>query len=292
MDEASLMSVDVFNVLIGRLREGGEQGWLSATFTPKGRAHWTYNTFATNRADTAIFYARTRDNPFAPRQFDATLRAQYTSTLAAQELEGQFIDQGGTLYQRGWFQIIDQVREPLIATCRAWDLAGTVKDEAKANDPDFTAGVLMGKAANGTHYILDLRHTRGTPQQIQALVIRTAQADGWQVSIAMEQEPGSAGQFVVQDYLRRLPGFDFHGVRSTGSKADRAMPFAAQAEGGMVKMVRSPWNAEFLDEVELFPFGPHDDIVDAASLAFARLSWRQPEKTLTHPVIVPGRQWP
>src|SRR5207302_3779366 len=47
MDEASLMSLDAFNVAIGRLREGGEQGWLSSTFTPKGRGHWTYETFAT-----------------------------------------------------------------------------------------------------------------------------------------------------------------------------------------------------------------------------------------------------
>src|SRR5207245_2505436 len=41
LDEASLMSEDVFTIAIGRLREAGEQGWLSATFTPKGRQHWT-----------------------------------------------------------------------------------------------------------------------------------------------------------------------------------------------------------------------------------------------------------
>src|SRR5262245_8454218 len=33
LDEASLMSVDVFHVAIGRLRQAGVQGWLSATFT-------------------------------------------------------------------------------------------------------------------------------------------------------------------------------------------------------------------------------------------------------------------
>src|SRR5262245_9997606 len=49
MDEASLMAVEAFTILIGRLREGGEQGWLSATFTPKGLSHWTFETFATGR---------------------------------------------------------------------------------------------------------------------------------------------------------------------------------------------------------------------------------------------------
>jgi hypothetical protein len=57
-DEASLVSVDAFNTLIGRLRESGEQGWLTATFTPRGRAHSTFATFATGRPDTALFHAR------------------------------------------------------------------------------------------------------------------------------------------------------------------------------------------------------------------------------------------
>ena len=48
-DEAALMNVDAFNIAIGRLREEGEQGWLSATFTPKGRQHWTYEVFASGR---------------------------------------------------------------------------------------------------------------------------------------------------------------------------------------------------------------------------------------------------
>jgi PBSX family phage terminase large subunit len=100
MDEASLMPVDAFTVLIGRLREAGEQGWLSATFTPKGRLHWTYETFASGQPDTAIFHARTADNPFLPAGFHETVRRQYTATLAAQELEGEFIDAGGALFKR------------------------------------------------------------------------------------------------------------------------------------------------------------------------------------------------
>ena len=50
---------------------------------------------------------------------------------------------------------------------------------------------------------------------------------------------------------------------------------AAQAEGGTVKLLRGAWNKEFLDEIELFPFGSHDDQVDAASLALAKLGRRK-----------------
>jgi predicted phage terminase large subunit-like protein len=291
LDEASLMPQDAFTVAIGRLREAGEQGWLTVTFTPKGRGHWTYETFATGRPDTAIFCARTSDNPFLPPGFHETVRRQYTSTLAAQELEGEFIDAGGTMFKRHWFGVVDRI-PPLAGRVRAWDLAATPKDEDKASDPDFTAGVLMGKAHDGTHYVLDVRRLRGTPKEVQALVRHTAGADGRDVVIWMEQEPGSAGVAVIDHYLRLLAGFNFHGQRSTGSKADRAQPLAAQAEGGTVKLLRAPWNAAFLDELELFPFGRHDDQADAASLALAKLGWVQPGEPAGPVLLTAGRQDP
>jgi predicted phage terminase large subunit-like protein len=290
MDEASLVSVDAFNILIGRLRESGDQGWLTATFTPKGRAHWTFETFATGRPDTALFHARTSDNPFLPQQFYSTVRQQYTSTLAAQELEGEFLDTSGVLFQRHWFGIVDRV-PTLVGRVRAWDLAATPKVEREANDPDWTAGVLVGKAADGTHYILDVRRLRGTPQQVQALVRHTAVSDTPDVTVWMEQEPGSAGVMVIDHFRRHVLGgaFAFHGERSTGSKADRAQPLAAQAEGGTVKLLRGPWNKDFLDEIEQFPFGKHDDAVDAASLALNKLSWVQTSLSMGPTLLVPGK---
>ncbi len=95
LDEASLMKREVLTVLLGRLRQGGKMGSLSATFTPKGIGHWTYETFGTARPDTAIFHASTLDNPFAPPDFVARLMAQYGgagSNLVLQELGGEFLD--------------------------------------------------------------------------------------------------------------------------------------------------------------------------------------------------------
>ena len=271
MDEASLMTEDAFTVAIGRLREAGEQGWLTATFTPKGRQHWTYEVFATGRPDTAIFHARTAENPFLPENFHSTVRRQYTSTLAAQELEGAFLYAAGRMFNRHWFGTVDT--EPaLVRKVRAWDLAATPKDEKQAGDPDWTAGVLLGKTEDGTYYLLDVRRLRGTPQQVQAVVKATAEQDGREVAIVMEQEPGSAGVAVIDYYLRLLAGYNFRGERSTGDKVTRAQPLAAQAEGGRVKIVRGPSNKDFLDEAETFPFGKHDDQVDAASLALAKLA--------------------
>ncbi|MBX9681420.1 MAG: phage terminase large subunit [Gemmataceae bacterium] len=292
MDEASLMGPSVFLILIGCLREGGEQGWLSATFTPKGKSHWTYETFATGRPDTALFHARTRDNPFLPPAFAQTLANQYTSHLAAQELEGLFIDAGGALFKREWFSVID--RQPqMIGRVRGWDLAGTPKDEHRvSHDPDYSVGVLLGKTVDRGYVVLDVRRKRGSPKEIESLVRATAEADGPGVHVVLEQEPGSSGVEVVDHYRREvLAGFVFHGERSTGSKSDRALPLAAMSEGGAVKLLRGGWNRDFLDEVEVFPFGRHDDQIDAMSLAFGRLAGKKTGRSEAPTILVSGPAW-
>jgi predicted phage terminase large subunit-like protein len=277
LDEASLMHQDVFSIAIGRLREGGEQGWLSATFTPKGRQHWTFETFATDRPDTHLVHCRTRDNPFLPPGFHDTVARQYTSTLADQELEGLFTDTDGVLFQRKWFGIVEEL-PPLVKTVRAWDLAATPKDEESARDPDWTAGVLLGRGRDRMTYVLDVRRVRESPKFVELLVTETAKDDGRATAVFMEQEPGSSGKAVTDSFRRLLSGYRFFSERPTGCKADRAQPLAAAAEQGMVKLLADgrwpeaePWNAAFLDELCSFPFGRHDDQVDAASAAFTQL---------------------
>ena len=44
------------------------------------------------------------------------------------------------------------------------------------------------------------------------------------------------------------------------------------AEAGNVKLVRGEWNEAFLQEVESFPNGRHDDLIDAASKALAKFT--------------------
>lgn len=98
MDEASLSKQEAFDILVGRLREGGEQGWLTATFTPKGKAHWTYKTFGAGRQDTELVHAQSSENPFLPPTFVDNVRKRYTAQQARQELGGAFIEGGGNHY--------------------------------------------------------------------------------------------------------------------------------------------------------------------------------------------------
>lgn len=103
LDEASLMPRLAYEVGIGRLREHGEQGWLSATFTPKGPSHWTYAIFKEGGADTELITARTADNPFNPPGFAARLRREYTNAgFARQELDGEFVQPEGAVFPADW----------------------------------------------------------------------------------------------------------------------------------------------------------------------------------------------
>lgn len=269
IDEASLVDEAAWNIVIACLRERGEQGWLSATFTPKGRDHWTYRVFGTQRPDTALFHATTRDNPFLPVGFYDALRQQYTETFAAQELGGEFIDVVGGLAQRAWFETV-LVAPNHVRRVRAWDLAATEKKLSK-DDPDWTVGTLV--ATDGrAFYIEDVVRERLSPGAVEDLIYATAERDGRQVGIRLEQEPGSAGKILAAALIRGLAGYVVKAEPSTGDKVSRALPFLAQAEAGNVKLVRAPWNGEWLAEMVAFPVGTHDDQVDTAALAFSELT--------------------
>jgi predicted phage terminase large subunit-like protein len=165
---------------------------------------------------------------------------------------------------------MEENEPPNLHKIRSWDLAAT--EARPGTDPDWTVGVLMGRSPDGCFHILDVRRVRTTPQGVENLVLQTAEQDGRNVRVLMEQEPGSSGKSLVQHYAKVLAGWPFSADRQTGDKQTRANPFSSQVEAGRVFLVRAPWNTAFLDELEAFPhYGSHDDQVDAASAAFNRL---------------------
>jgi predicted phage terminase large subunit-like protein len=257
---------------LGSLRSAGTMGWISCTFTPRGLSHWTAAVFnQPGRKDTACFHATTRQNPFAPPAFYDTIRGQVTSAYAEQELEGRFISVSGGLFKRLWFEIVPAAPAGIERVCRAWDLAATVP--APGRDPDYTVGAKLGWHA-GVWYVLDIRRGQTSPEETERTILQTAILDGRDCMMRMEQEGGASGKSLVDHYSRNvLSGFSFKGIHPSGDKQTRAMPFAAAAESGNVKLIAAPWNKEYLDELESFgPDAKHDDQVDATSLAHESLA--------------------
>jgi predicted phage terminase large subunit-like protein len=102
--------------------------------------------------------------------------------------------------------------------------------------------------------------------------LQTAQLDGPDVPIVIEQEPGSSGVSLISYLTKLLAGYAVSADRPTGDKATRAMPLAAQFEAGNVRVLRRQWTNDLVDEFVSFPAGAHDDQVDAAAGAFNKLT--------------------
>lgn len=182
----------------------------------------------------------------------------------------------GTYFDRTCFIIVDPNEVPQVhSTSRAvrfWDLAAS-EPTSNNPDPDWTVGTLV-LLDQGVSYILDVKRARLKNEKVENLILQTAIEDGHVVSVRMEQEPGSSGKALIDNYARYvLPGYDFSGIRSTGDKETRARPFAAAVANGNVRLVRSVWLTDWLDEFSSFPEAcSHDDQVDSAVGAFTFLT--------------------
>lgn len=172
----------------------------------------------------------------------------------------------GGFFKQHWFKIIEAAPAEVVRRVRFWDKAAT------EGGGDWTVGVLMSRTGAGMFTVEDVVRVQESSGAVKSLVLQTAQRDGVDVHIAMEQEPGSAGKDVIAAYLQALSGYSFKGVPSTGDKALRADPLASQAEGGNLQLVKGQWNGQFVDELCAFDKGEHDDQVDAASGAFGQLA--------------------
>lgn len=170
----------------------------------------------------------------------------------------------GGMFDPKWFKIETRDRIPkAMKLYRYWDMAATEVKDGK--DPDFTAGVLGGMY-QGEFWICDIDLWQKGPAYSEKNIKRIARSDGRDVAIGMEEEKGSAGKHVMSHYQKNvLTGYEFHADPVSGSKSDRATPWCALAEQGLVHLVDGPNRAAFLAQAAAFPKGAHRDMIDAGS---------------------------
>jgi predicted phage terminase large subunit-like protein len=183
----------------------------------------------------------------------------------------------GMYFQKKWFIEIEERELPDdIDWVRSWDFAATEKGEAA--DPDWTAGVLMGKSrSTKAFYVADCEAFLGSPLTVRLAVERVAKHDtrkwGKDVRITVPKDPAAAGKAQAHDWIQRMAGYRIKWLPTRkGKKVKYAQGFSAQVEGRNVYIVRAPWNAEYYKELENFPEVTHDDRTDASSDAFNELS--------------------
>lgn len=245
---------------------------MRAASNPGGIGHqWVKDRFIdprTRRKGAVFVPSLLADNPSLDRdQYRASL-AHLTEVDRLRLEDGDWdVEEEGALFQRHEIVPVQELPADRKAQrVRAWDMASTP-------DGDYTVGVLL-LLLDGRWYIDDVVRGQWRPHEAEQVIARTAQADGRDVAIRMEQEPGSSGLATVSHYRRNvLVGYDFDGLRPTGGKLERAKPVASAAQAGNLCMRVASWNRDFLNELSLFPYGSNDDQVDGLSLAFHFLAF-------------------
>lgn len=180
----------------------------------------------------------------------------------------------GLYFKRSQLNMLSVMPNDIIFACRAWDVAAT--EEKDGNDPDYTAGVLMGLRKDKSIVILDVINQRVGAADVEKLIYNTAVSDrakfGVRYRIRIPIDPGAAGKILADSYVKKLSGFAVKVERVTGSKVLRATPLAAQWQNGNIYALVGEWNDAYFSQMEFFPDSRHDDMVDASSDAFNELS--------------------
>ena len=253
-----------------RLKEIEEKGAL-------GEDWKVINLEAMAPDDDSDLLGRSTGEPLAPGRFEMqdliNQKAIVSDYIWAALFCGNPVAKGGNEIPVDSFKFIsrDEVPEG-IRNVRYWDLAA---EDKKRNDSTAGMRAAMGPPPGGSEddekvlYFIDCEFGKWKWPKSRERISSIAKSE--KIKIGIEAVAGF--KVAYQNLIEVLEG---SGVVAQEYGADkdkltRALPWIELAHRGMVYIVRGDWNVEFLREAEVFPDGPHDDLIDAASGAHIML---------------------
>ena len=192
---------------------------------------------------------------------------------------------GGNAFNMGRVQWLVEPIAPFPASTRwyrGWDLASSSKQTEK-DDPDYTVGALCGIYQKPTAFkdisvpviiVKDIVRGRWESLQRQEIMRATAMNDGPGVIQRVESVAGYKDAYT--DMLTTMRGIcDVEQVVTSTDKITKSLKIAPAFDAGNVyikrdrerKTIAGMPDHEFLEEMEGFPNGAHDDIADAIMIA-------------------------
>lgn len=262
IEEAHSVSERSATVLIPTIRKPGSELWWS--YNPEQEEDYVHQLAAMDDPDTLVITINWRDNPWFPLELEKERQKlqRINSDLYQHVWEGQCRSAAGLMFKRDWFQFYD-VLPSRLNLYLASDYAVT------PDGGDFTEHGVWGLASTGDLYAVDWWYGQTDPAEwIDALIGLVGQHK----PLAAFEEKGVILRAVessitkrmreTQTFVRRVP------LASAGSKAERALGFAARASAGTVYLPRLPWAVRLLNQLCAFngEDGRQDDGVDVCSL--------------------------
>jgi predicted phage terminase large subunit-like protein len=204
---------------------------------------------------------RKAGDPLWPERFDlaeleATKKILGTAGWSAL-YQQRPVPEEGAIFKLEWWQRYDEAPEfdQIIFS------ADTAFKAGASND--YSVITVWGVAKNG-FYLLHLWRARAEFPQLKRQ-LETMAAE-WHPNVVLIEDKAS-GQSLIQE-LKQSGRLPIRPVKVDADKVTRAHAVAPLVEAGRVFLPKSaPWVADFLQEVSIFPAGPHDDQVDSVTQA-------------------------
>ena len=224
------------------------------------------------------------DNPWFPEVLRQDMENDRHTVWFAHVWGGQEVSLTGQVFNADMIKPAEGWRLDAVQRCRSWDLAGT------ADGGDYTVGVLMARNADGMYQIQNMVRGQWDSGAVEQRVLQSAIRDTDLTAVVIERGPGESGLSQRRHYGTVLDGYNFVSERPSGSKAERARPFASAVNNGRVCLsdndrlwfpnTEPDWRERLVEELAAFSEDPadmkraqiHDDIVDACSQAFNYLA--------------------
>jgi phage terminase large subunit-like protein len=270
VEEAHKITANSANILIPTIRNAGSEIWWS--YNPDQASDFVHQLAEQPDPNTLVVDINWRDNPWFPVELDLERRKlkAINDDLYEHIWEGKCRSAAGLLFKRRWFKRYDLGHHPTpVRIYGASDYAVTDEQDAEGREPDYTEHGAFGLDEKGDLWVLDWESgqvdthvgltkwldlcRRRKPIQWfdEAGVIHRA------ITPARNKLQQERNQFV---HVETLP--------TAGSKAERALGFAARAAAGTVHIPNTPWGDRLVDQLCAFngEDGRVDDMVDVCSL--------------------------
>lgn len=278
--------------LSGHLLEKGNFEHLCLPAEYEGPSRVTSLGFADPRTEIGELLWSDR---FGPKEID-DLKISLGSYGAAGQLQQRPSPAGGGIIKRHWFRYCQPIGANLppvvvrlpdgtpvsipaieVPSCvdeqmQSWDCAFKDLDTA-----DYVVGQLWARHRARFYLGDQFRARTDCPGTVKAVRAMTAK---WPGTIAILIEDKANGSAVIQMLAHDIPGL--LPVNPQGGKVARAQAISPLIEAGNIFLPHpdyAPWVNGFIEECVQFPYGAHDDQVDAMTQALLR--WHEVPKEPT-----------
>jgi predicted phage terminase large subunit-like protein len=188
----------------------------------------------------------------------ATIRANIGSYNFSAQYQQEPIPESGNIIKWEWFPFYDEIPNAtgsLDRIVQSWDTGMTEHDGS-----DYSACITFRQIGT-TYYILDVYREKLSFPALKKEIIRRKKIFGADVVIIEDKGSGTG---MIQQL--KIEGFHTIAYKPEGCKEDRIVAQSARIEAGSVFLpAGAPWLDDFRTEIISFPYGRHDDQIDALS---------------------------